>query len=163
MSYFWFLTVIIKRYSSNCNRDLIFKFYRYYAAPEEESYVHVYNDTEHCYNQSMNSSAGQYEEIPDNYEDINRREIHAPHYDVSHHYNEIETWYDFLWETLKFFIKRLICFDLFSGNTQGCFCHMLIETMITLTESLLFKRHKLVLCYWIIAFKNIFFLFIILF
>ncbi|XP_052066927.1 uncharacterized protein LOC127706386 isoform X2 [Mytilus californianus] len=63
----------------------------YYAAPEEDNYVHVYNDTEHCYNQSMNSSAGQYEEIPENNIDISRREVHERHYDVSHQYSEIDT------------------------------------------------------------------------
>ncbi|CAC5387769.1 HMCN [Mytilus coruscus] len=63
----------------------------YYAAPEEENNVHLYNDTEHGFNQSINSSVGQYEEIPDNYQDINRLEVYERRYDVSHHYNEIDT------------------------------------------------------------------------
>ncbi|CAC5386898.1 unnamed protein product [Mytilus coruscus] len=69
--------------------SIIGHFFRYYAAPEEENNVHLYNDTEYGFNQSMNASVGQYEEIPDNYQDINRQEVYERHYDVSHHYIEI--------------------------------------------------------------------------
>lgn len=65
-------------------------FLRYYAAPEEENSVHLYNETAHGFDQSINSSVGQYEEIPDNYQDINRPEVYERHYDVSHHYIEID-------------------------------------------------------------------------
>ncbi|CAG2207671.1 unnamed protein product [Mytilus edulis] len=61
-------------------------YVKYYAAPEEEDNTHVYNETD----DSMNASTGQYEEISDNYEDINTTDVHERQYDVTHHYNEID-------------------------------------------------------------------------
>ncbi|XP_063399331.1 uncharacterized protein LOC134683950 [Mytilus trossulus] len=63
----------------------------YYAAPEEENNVHLYNDADDGFRQSINASVGHYEEITDNYQDINRLEIYERPYEVSHHYIEIDT------------------------------------------------------------------------
>lgn len=44
--------------------------YRYYAAPEDESYVHVYTDTDHRYSTVVaDLSISHYDEITDPYEE----------------------------------------------------------------------------------------------
>lgn len=64
---------------------------RYYAAPEDENQVHVYNETETGYEESTESNeTSHYMEIGDIYEDIEngRDDRHA--YEFSHHYIEIK-------------------------------------------------------------------------
>ncbi|XP_052065751.1 uncharacterized protein LOC127705475 [Mytilus californianus] len=76
----------MKCYLKNPGRGAI-----YYAAPEDENQVHVYNETDTGYEESTESNeTGHYMEISDIYEDLENGRDDRHSYEFSHHYIEVK-------------------------------------------------------------------------
>lgn len=62
----------------------------YYAAPEDEQNIHVYNTPNQSHEDPLERSTGIYIEIQDMYEDVDVNRLDDQHYEIAHNYIEIQ-------------------------------------------------------------------------